>query len=116
MHRGRRPGETGARDAPLNAGQDRGDVICRTPSVLQNVQAELPGGVDVWVEHLADEFDGGRLIRILLFELHHQPECSILEGGVAGSDDYRVPAAERHVRLSCAGRVRGDARLGRTKS
>lgn len=45
------------------------------------------------MEHLADKFDGRRLIRVLLFELHYQPKCSIFEGGVSGTDDYGIPAS-----------------------
>lgn len=76
---------------PLNAGQDSGYIIRRTPSVLQNVEAEFSGGVDVGVEHLADELDLGRLVGILLFELHHKSKGAIFKGSVCGADDDGVP-------------------------
>lgn len=40
---------------------------------------------------MADELDSRRLIRVLLFKLHHKPECSILKWRVRGSDDDGVP-------------------------
>ena len=43
------------------------------------------------MEHLADEFDPGRLVRVLLLEVHDKPECAILEGCISRADDYGVP-------------------------
>ena len=44
-------------DVPLDARQHGGNVVCGTPSVLEDIETELAGGVVVWVEHLADELD-----------------------------------------------------------
>lgn len=60
---------------------------------MQNIQAKLSGGVNVWVEHLADELDLRGLVRILLLELHHQSKSAILKGSVGGADDDGVPTA-----------------------
>ena len=83
--------ESRALHTPLDARQHRGTVVCGTPPILQNVQTQLARGVDVGVEHLADELDGGRLVRILLLEMHHESESAILEGRVGGSDNDSVP-------------------------
>jgi len=58
---------------------------------LEDVKAQLAGGVDVGMEHLADKLDGWRLIRILLLELHDQPECSVFERRVCWTDNDGVP-------------------------
>ena len=55
---------------PLYAGQNRSHIIRRTPPVLQDIQAQFSRTVDVWVKHLADEFDPGWFVRILLFKVH----------------------------------------------
>jgi hypothetical protein len=77
--------------SPLDTGQDGGDVVSRTPSVLKNVQAELSGGVNVGVKHLADELDLRRLVWVLFLELHHQSKGAVFEWGVSGADNHGVP-------------------------
>ena len=77
--------------SPLNTGQHGGDIVGRTPSVLQNVQAQFSSGVNVWVEHLADEFDLRWLVWILFFELHHQSKGAVFEWGVCGADNNSIP-------------------------
>lgn len=79
--------------SPLDAGQHRCYVVCRTPSILQNVQAQFTGGVDVGMEHLADELDGRGFVGILFLELHHQSECPIFKGRFCGADYDSIPAA-----------------------
>lgn len=76
---------------PLDACQDCGHVVCRTPSVLQNVETQFAGSVYVGVEHLADEFDLRWLVGVLLFELHNEAERSILERSIGWSDDDCIP-------------------------
>ena len=76
---------------PLYAGKDGGNVVGGAPAVLQDVETELAGGVDVWVEHLRDELDSGRLVGVLLFEMHHQAKGAVLERRVCGADDHGVP-------------------------
>jgi hypothetical protein len=44
------------------------------------------------VEHLADEFDLWGFVGVLLFELHHQAERSILKWRVSRSDYNGIPA------------------------
>lgn len=77
--------------SPLNASQDSSDVISRTPSILQNIQAELSGRVNVRVEHLADEFDPRRFIGVSFLEMHYQSKGSIFKGCVCGADDHSIP-------------------------
>lgn len=77
----------------MNAGQDGCNVISWTPSVLEDVQAQLSSTVDVWMEHLADELDAGRFVRILLFEMHHQPKSAILERRIRWTDYHGVPSS-----------------------
>jgi hypothetical protein len=43
------------------------------------------------VEHLRDELDAGRLVGVLLLEVHDEAEGAVLEGCVGGTDDYGVP-------------------------
>ena len=76
---------------PLNTRENSSYVICRTPPILENVQAKLARGIDVWVKHLANELDGGWLVRVLLFELHYKSEGSILEWGICRANNDRIP-------------------------
>jgi len=76
----------------LNAGQDSCHVICRTPSILQNIQAEFSSTIDVWVKHLADELHTGRLVGVLFFEVHDKAEGAILKGSVCWADDDGIPS------------------------
>jgi hypothetical protein len=77
--------------SPLYAGQDSSDVISRTPSILQYVQAEFSRGVDVRVEHLADKLDSRWLIRVCFLEVHDQSERSVFEWCVGGPDYDSIP-------------------------
>jgi hypothetical protein len=43
------------------------------------------------MEHLANELDARGLVGILLLEVHHQAECTILEGSVGGADNDGIP-------------------------
>jgi hypothetical protein len=52
----------------LDTRQDCRYIIRRTPAVLQDIEAELAVGVDVRVEHLAEELDDGRFVRVRLVE------------------------------------------------
>jgi hypothetical protein len=76
---------------PLDTRQDGRHIVCWTPSVLQDIQAEFSCRVYVWMKHLTDEFDGRRFVWVLLFEVHDESECAIFEGCVGWTDDYCVP-------------------------
>lgn len=80
---------------PLNAGQDRRHVIRRTPAVLQNIETQLARAVNVGVEHLADEFDLGRLVRVLFLEVHHKAKGTVLKRSVSRTDDDGIPGLQR---------------------
>ena len=43
------------------------------------------------MEHLRDELDAGGFVRVLLFEVHDEPEGAVFEGSVRGADDDCVP-------------------------
>lgn len=58
---------------------------------MQNIQAQLAGGIYVGVEHGADEFDLRRLVGVLLLELHNEPECAIFERCIRWAYDYGIP-------------------------
>lgn len=75
----------------MDARENGGDVVCRTPSILQDIQAELAGGIDVGVEHLADKLDLRRLVWVLLFELHNESEGAIFKRSVCRAYDDGVP-------------------------
>lgn len=77
---------------PLDARKHRGNIVGWAPPILEDVQTQLAGGVDVGVKHGADELDRWWLVGILLLEVHHEPECAIFEGGIGGADDNGVPA------------------------
>lgn len=79
-------------DSPLNARQHCSNIVRGTPPVLQDIQAQIAGGVDIRVEHGADEFDLRRLVWVLFLKMHHQPKGAVLEGCVGGTDDDGVPA------------------------
>jgi len=55
------------------------------------------------VEHCADEFDAGRFVGVLLFEVHDQAEGAVFEGGVGGTDYYGVPVGGREVSMGVVG-------------
>lgn len=76
---------------PLDARQDRRDIIRRTPSVLQNIQTKLARAIDVWVKHRTDELDSWGFVRVLFFKMHHQAECTILERCFRRADNHSVP-------------------------
>lgn len=78
-------------DVPLNTRQDGRDIVRGRPSVLENVQTQLARSVYVGVKHLADELDTRRLVGVRFLEVHHQPESSILKGGICWPDDDCVP-------------------------
>ena len=63
----------------LNARQDRGDIVCRAPSVLQDVKAELAVVVHVWVEHARQELDSWWFGRIALIEGEEELERAVFE-------------------------------------
>jgi hypothetical protein len=87
--------EIGRRDEgyiPLNGSENCSNVIRWAPTVLQNVQTQLTGAVNIWMKHLADELDARRLVRIRLFKVHHEAKGAVLEGRVCWSNDDGVPA------------------------
>jgi len=60
------------------------------------------------MEHCADEFDAGRFVGVLLFEVHDQAEGAVFEGSVGRTDYYGVPVGEeRRVSLVVRGREGG---------
>lgn len=81
----------GVIEETLNARQHGGDVVCGTPAILKDVKAEFARGIDIGMEHLTNKLDGGRLIRILLLEMHHEAKSSIFERSVRGSYYYGIP-------------------------
>lgn len=85
----------GASALPLDTRQDGGDVVRRAPTVLQYVEAEFAGAVDVGVEHLRDELHAGGLVGVLFLEVHDEAEGAVFEGGVCGADDDGVPVMEK---------------------
>lgn len=56
------------------------------------------------MEHLGDEFDAGRFVRVLLFEVHDKAECAVFKGGVCRSDDDCVPEGGSKS-VMCQGKV-----------
>ena len=75
----------------MNAGKHSGYIVCRTPPVLQDVQAQLPRPIYVWMEHLADELDQRGFVWVLLLELHNESEGAVLERRVGRAYNDGVP-------------------------
>jgi hypothetical protein len=46
------------------------------------------------MEHLADELDSWRFVRVRLFEMHHEAKGAILKRRVRGTDDDGVPGVK----------------------
>lgn len=79
---------------PLDRSENGRHIVRRTPPVLQYVQTQFAGAVDVWVKHLADELDPWRFVRVRLFEVHHEAKGAILKRRVRGTDDDGVPGVK----------------------
>ena len=63
----------------LNAGQDSCNVVGGTPSILQNVEAQLAICIDIGMKHSREEFDGGGFIGVTFVECKSELERPILE-------------------------------------
>lgn len=83
---------------PLNTGQYGGDIVGRTPPILQYIQAQLPRVVYVWMKHLTDELDSWRLIRVLLLKMHDQSKGAIFKRRIRRPDDDGVPISHTKTR------------------
>lgn len=81
----------GVAEQRLYRGQDGGHVVRGTPPVLQDVQADAAVRVHVRVEHLGDEADRRRLVRVLLGKFYCQLKRAVLEGGVVRPENHSVP-------------------------
>lgn len=78
----------------MYTGEDGGNVIRRTPSILEDVKAQLATGINVGMEHGADEFDSWWFVRVGLFELHHQAEGTVFEGRVGRTNYDCIPVSK----------------------
>ena len=58
---------------------------------MRTVEADGTVGIDVRMEHLRDELDGGRLVRVLFRELQGQLERPILPRRLFWPKDDCVP-------------------------
>mmetsp|Transcript_16787 Transcript_16787/g.63884 ORF Transcript_16787/g.63884 Transcript_16787/m.63884 type:complete len:228 (+) Transcript_16787:481-1164(+) len=75
----------------LDRREDRTDIVDWGPLILQNVQADQAIVVDVGVEHLREEPHGGRLVGILLRELHRQLESATFPWRFLWAEDEGLP-------------------------
>ena len=82
----------------MNTGQYGSDIVCRTPPVLQYIQAQFARVVYVWMEHLTDELDSRRLIRVLLLKMHDQSKSAIFKRRVRRPDDDGIPISHTQTR------------------
>lgn len=83
--------EASQTDRPLDTCQDRCYVVCRAPSILENVEAKFACAVDIGVKHLANELDAGCLVWVLLLEMQDESECAIFKGGICRANNDGVP-------------------------
>jgi hypothetical protein len=86
-----------AHHAPLNTCQDRRNIVGRRPPVLQDIQTQLACPVYVRVEHLANELDARRLVRVCFLEMHDEAEGAILKGSIGRPDYDCVPAQSQRM-------------------
>jgi len=63
----------------LDGREDRRDVVRRRPSVLENVEAELPVRVHVRMEHPREEFYRRGLVRVRFIKSQQEFECAVFE-------------------------------------
>ena len=73
------PAGIGIIQQALHARQDRRNIICRTPTVLEDVQAQFAVMVDVGMEHLADKPNGRGFVRVGVGEGQSQAERTVFE-------------------------------------
>ena len=74
----------------LDRGEDRSDVVRRRPSVLENVEAELPVRVHVRMEHPREEFHRRGLVRVRLIKGQQEFESAVFERCVRCSRGKRA--------------------------
>lgn len=83
--------------SPLDTGQDRRDIVRRTPPVLEDIQTQLAGRINVGMKHFTDELNSRWLIWVLLFEMHDESKGTVFEGGIGRSNDDGVPGGGKSV-------------------
>lgn len=76
---------------PLNTRQNRSHIVRRTPPILQDVQAQFPRGINIRMEHLTDELDSRRFIRVCFLKVHYKAESAVFKGCIGGAYYYGVP-------------------------
>jgi hypothetical protein len=86
------PEKVGRVTLPLNTRQNGSHIVCWAPSVLENIEAEFAGAVDIGMKHLANKLDAGRFVGILFLKVHHQAEGSIFEGRIGRADNDGIPS------------------------
>lgn len=66
----------------LDGRENQQHIIGGRPPVLQDIQAQLTAGVDIGMEHIANELYHGRFIGILLVKLEQEAESAVLKGSI----------------------------------
>jgi hypothetical protein len=76
---------------PLNARQNRRNIISRTPPILQDIQTQLARAIDIRMEHHRYKLDARGLIWVCFIKVHDKAEGAIFERRVGGTDYDCVP-------------------------
>lgn len=71
--------------------QDRGDIIRRGPSILEDVQTELAVGVYIRVEHPGKELDSRGLVGVGFVKGKKEFESAVFKGGFGRTKYNGVP-------------------------
>ena len=102
----------------LNTSEDRCDIVCRAPSVLEDIEAQFPIRIDIRMEHLAQKFHSRGFVGVRFVKGQQEFECAILEWRIrcgisdrgakkrTWPKDHRIP----HQQVICAGRTGNAAR------
>lgn len=87
----------------MDGGEDSGDVVGRTPSVLENIETEVAVGVNVGMDHFGEEFDGGRIVGVRFFKGEDESESAVFEGRVGLSVALRRVSRSRSILMGKLG-------------
>lgn len=61
------------------------------PLIIEDIQTDIPILVDIGMEHFCLEDHLGRLVRVVLREVHFEDEDAALPGCIGRPVDYCVP-------------------------
>ena len=82
----------------LDTCEDRCDIVCRAPSVLEDIEAQFPIRINIRMEHLAQKFHSRGFVGVRFVKGQQEFECAILEWrircGISDCAAKNVPGAK----------------------